>query len=165
MKNRSAAFLVFLAMAISAIFPVIARADVIPGPGDCEGKSEGASCVDESQKAGTCGTITYTRTFTPPVPGAQTQTSQRSYFGCRAGVAPTKAATATTSTGAAPENTDSLPPNNQTAPAKKASSSMCSVRNVGASSGEGAALLMMLFAAFVGRRRRLPHKQPVHRSK
>lgn len=76
---RVVAALVFLGVSAPAF------ADVIPPAGDCEKKSEGDACKDDDGKPGACGTITYTRMFTPPAPGAAAVTSQSSYFGCKAG--------------------------------------------------------------------------------
>lgn len=90
----------------------VSRADVMPPAGDCEGKSEGTACKDDSGKPGACGTITYSRSFTPPFPDAATQTSERSYFGCKGGAAP-KSSAASNSTGG--------------------SGKSCNVTNVGAS--------------------------------
>ncbi|HEX7664263.1 MAG TPA: hypothetical protein VF407_07135 [Polyangiaceae bacterium] len=84
MRSSFAALTVALALAFSSV----ASADVVPPAGDCEGKSEGTSCKDFDGKAGSCGTITYTRSFTPPFPDAATETSTRSYFGCKVGATP-----------------------------------------------------------------------------
>lgn len=67
-----------------------ARGDVPPPSGDCTNKQSGDACKDEAGRPGACGDIGYTRTWTPPTPGAAPQTSQSTYFGCKAGDTPAR---------------------------------------------------------------------------
>jgi hypothetical protein len=71
--------------------PLVSRADVGPPPDECSAgkKKEGEACKDFGGQAGACGTITYTRTFNPPFSDASPSVSTQSYFGCKAGAAPT----------------------------------------------------------------------------
>ena len=112
------------AIAISACFPAFARADVVPPPGDCEKKSEGDACTDSDGKPGACGSITYTKSLPPLAPGAHAETTTQSYFGCRAGAVP------------------------------KQTAKSCSVREVGADTGDAGAGLVMLALGLVALARR-----------
>jgi hypothetical protein len=105
------------------LVPRMARADVVPPAGDCSNKKEGDPCRDEAKREGACGTISSTATNHATDPPTE---SQRSYFGCRAGVAPTS------------------------------STKKCSVVAVGARAprdGETLALALAAVAAVLGRRR------------
>lgn len=76
----------------------VGRADVVPLPGDCANKKEGDACQDEQHQAGACGTLTYTATNNATNPPTS---SQRTYFGCRAGAKP-KSRLCSVSTAGAP---------------------------------------------------------------
>lgn len=111
-------------IAISAVFPTFAHADVVPPPGDCEKKSEGDACTDYDGKPGACGTITYTKSLPPLSPSSQPVTTTQSYFGCKTGAVP------------------------------KHAGKSCNVHDVGEETDAGAGLVMLALGLIAFARRR-----------